>query len=198
VTDGTALDVEAGDAQDQVANGLRLVGAEAVASRGRGTERALPVPAVGEQANVADTDEGVGDNVEQEATEKFVNVELHARSRRGSLVAPRREAGGPRCQAQILPIGKPARDPPLIAAIDMCSYFGLTWRGHWRREHLSFHQRCSDHQAIPRLRYRALIDPVKHCNFECACVARVRRCPKRSAQTERSESRRCDATTRKS
>ena len=78
VTNWAALDIDAGDAQHQVPGRLWRYG-----RRGRlGQERpALPervrAAAIGEQAEVADADEAVGDDVEQEATEEFVDLELH-------------------------------------------------------------------------------------------------------------------------
>jgi len=78
LTDRAALDVDAGDAQHEIAYGLRWVHRrrrvrqEAAALRERRRS-----PAVGEQAEVADADEAVGHDVEQEATEELVDVERH-------------------------------------------------------------------------------------------------------------------------
>ena len=79
LTDGTAVDVEAGDAEHEVAHGLGWF------RRGRRrlrqehpalSERRAP-SAIGEQAEMADADEAVGNHMEQEAAEKFVDRELH-------------------------------------------------------------------------------------------------------------------------
>ena len=78
LTDGTALDIETGDAQHEVPGGLRRrqrrrgLGEEGPALReGHGSA------AISEQAEVADPDEAVGDDMEQEAAEELVDVERH-------------------------------------------------------------------------------------------------------------------------
>jgi hypothetical protein len=78
LTDETARDVDAGDAQHQVPGRLRRDGRrgwlrqECPALRER-----RGAPAIGEQAEVADADEAVGADVEEEATEKLVDREFH-------------------------------------------------------------------------------------------------------------------------
>jgi len=85
LTDGAALDVEAGDAQHEVANGLGANGPWRVHRRRPWHQQAAAVgerhcaPAIGEQAEVADADEAVGDDVEQEAAEELVDVERGGR-----------------------------------------------------------------------------------------------------------------------
>jgi hypothetical protein len=74
LADGTAFDVDAGDAKQEVADGLRprsrrrRLSQEHVARRQSGRPAA-----VGEQPEVADADEAVGDPVEQEAAQKLVD-----------------------------------------------------------------------------------------------------------------------------
>jgi hypothetical protein len=82
LTDRAALDVDAGDTQDQIPGGPRRRGRRwwlrqegAALNEGRGPA------AIGEHAQVADADEAVGDDVEQEAPQELVDVEvqdLHA------------------------------------------------------------------------------------------------------------------------
>jgi hypothetical protein len=78
LADGTALDIDAGDAEHELAHRFpwrherrRVRQEHATASERRGA------PAIGEQAEVADADEAVGHDVEQEAAEKLVDVECH-------------------------------------------------------------------------------------------------------------------------
>src|SRR5437588_492840 len=90
LTDRTALDVDPGDAQHEVGHGLRrgrrhrwLRQQDATLGENGGAA------AIGEQAEVANADEAVGDDVEQEATEKLVDVERHDLHAIGvSVVAP--------------------------------------------------------------------------------------------------------------
>jgi hypothetical protein len=77
LTDGTAGDIAAGDAQHEVPDRLPREGRR----RGLGQERAAlgerrRSSAIGEQAEVADADEAVGDDVEQEAPEELLGAEL--------------------------------------------------------------------------------------------------------------------------
>src|SRR5712691_3013589 len=77
LTDGTAVDVEAGDAEHEVANRLRSFHRR---RRLRQEDAALRecrrASAIGEQAEMADADEAVGDDVEQEAAEELIDVEV--------------------------------------------------------------------------------------------------------------------------
>src|SRR5437773_4388656 len=73
LTDGTAFDVDPGDAQHEIAHGLWRDGRhrwlpqqDATLAEGGGAAT------IGEQAEVADADEAGGDDVEQEATEELV------------------------------------------------------------------------------------------------------------------------------
>lgn len=78
LTDRTAFEIDAGDAQHEVGHGLRLVH-----RRGRlRQEDAAPSEgcrpsAVGQQTKVADSDEAAGHNVEQETVKERVDVEVH-------------------------------------------------------------------------------------------------------------------------
>jgi hypothetical protein len=92
-----------------------------------------------------------------------------------------------------LAIGKLAHDPPPIAAIDMCAYFGLTWRGHWRPRTLVVSSdafRPTDRgRACAILRYPTPSNTVTsgaRASQECAGVV--------SGQRKRSEVNRAVAT----
>jgi hypothetical protein len=78
LADGTAFDVDAGDAKQEVADGLRPLSRRRRLSQEHVALRQSGRPAaVGEQPEVADADEAVGDHVGQEAAQKLVDVEIH-------------------------------------------------------------------------------------------------------------------------
>src|SRR5262249_5716493 len=78
VTDRTALDVEAGEAEHEVTHGLGAGGRQRGLRQERAALREGRAPsAVGEQAEMADANEAVGNNVEQEAAEELVGLQLH-------------------------------------------------------------------------------------------------------------------------
>ena len=79
LADGTALDIEPGQAQHQGADGFRV-------SRGGGGRLLEQAPAaselrragaVGEKAKVPDPDEAIGDDMEQEAADELLRLQRH-------------------------------------------------------------------------------------------------------------------------
>jgi hypothetical protein len=78
LADRAAVDVDAGDPQHEGLGRLRGRGARRRLGQEGATlgELARPV-AVGNQPEVTDSDEAVGHDVEQEAAQEFVDVEIH-------------------------------------------------------------------------------------------------------------------------
>ncbi len=78
MADGTAGDVEAGQAQHQGVHRLDRAGGRGGLGQDLAAARELGGPgAVGEEAKVADADEAVGDDVEEEAADELRRLQLH-------------------------------------------------------------------------------------------------------------------------
>ena len=78
LTEGTALDVDPGDAQHEVAHRLRGPGRQRSWRQERtALSEGRAASPIGEHAEVADADEAVWHDMEEEATEEFVAIEVH-------------------------------------------------------------------------------------------------------------------------
>jgi hypothetical protein len=73
------LDIEGNDPQEECVDGFdrRGGGSRGLSQEGAALGEVGRAAAIGEQAEVAETDEAVGDDVEEEATEELVDVEVH-------------------------------------------------------------------------------------------------------------------------
>ncbi len=77
-TDWAAVDVDGGDAQHEVADGLRQEARRwRLDQEGAALREGRASAAIGEQPEVADADKAVWDDVEEEATKKLADLEVH-------------------------------------------------------------------------------------------------------------------------